>query len=300
MNELLEEIIIKIEQINPVHGKKLRKNFQHNDSALFLNAAAFLNKYSRYLRSIDKDLDYGIECYLKFVSDVVYEQVRFMETGQYSNQSFDEVYQRVYNNPEVMLYYMHGLLLSQILWQHHYKIFSFFSKTLPQFKNNIKSYLEIGGGHGLFISEAMQILDNEVSFELVDISQSSLDIAKKFIENEKVNFILQDIFTFKPEQKYDFITMGEILEHVEQPRALLTTANSLLTSDGTVFITVPTNAPAIDHIYLFRNAQEIRRIVETSGFKIVREVSAYAENVPIEKAEKLNISLMYGAFLKKT
>jgi 2-polyprenyl-3-methyl-5-hydroxy-6-metoxy-1,4-benzoquinol methylase len=230
---------------------------------------------------------------------MVYEQVRFAETGEYSNKSFTDVYQRVYSNPEVMLYHMHGLLLSQILWQQHYKMLSFFTETLPQFKDTIKSYLEIGGGHGLFISEALQILDSDVRFELIDVSQSSLDIANKFIESERVNSALQDIFCFKPKQKYDCIAMGEVLEHVEQPQVLLNIANNLLSANGTVFITVPANAPAIDHIYLFKNDREIREIINSAGFEILREISAFAENIPQEKAEQFKVPMMYGAFLKK-
>jgi 2-polyprenyl-3-methyl-5-hydroxy-6-metoxy-1,4-benzoquinol methylase len=299
MNELLQEIILKIEKINPMHGKKLKKNSRQSDPDYTRIAADFLDKYKRYLKSIGKDFDYAVECYLKVVSDMVYEQVRFMETGEYSNKSFKDVYRRVYNNPEVMLYHMHGLLLSQILWQQHYKTLSFFTETLPQFKDTIKSYLEIGGGHGFFISEALQILNKDASFALVDISQSSLDIAKKFIESSKVNYVLQDIFSFKSEQKYDFIAMGEILEHVEQPLALLNIANSLLSNNGIIFITVPANAPAIDHIYLFKNDGEIREIINSAGFEVLREIYAFAEDIPQEKAEKFKVPMMYGAFLKK-
>jgi len=299
MNELLQEIILKIEKINPMHGKKLKKNSRQSDPDYARTAGDFLDKYNRYLKSIGKDFDYAIECYLKVVSDMVYEQVRFAETGEYSNKSFTDVYQRVYSNPEVMLYHMHGLLLSQILWQQHYRMLSFFTENLPQFKDTIKSYLEIGGGHGLFVSEALQILDSEVRFELIDVSQSSLDMAKKFIANGKVNFILQDIFAYETTQHYDFIAMGEVLEHVEQPEALLRRVSSLLTDDGCVFITVPANAPAIDHIYLFKNEHEIRNLAEAAGFRIATEVTAYAEKVSREKAEKLKVPLLYGAFLKK-
>ena len=196
----------------------------------------------------------------------------FIETGEYSNKSFSDVYLRVYSNPDVMSYHMHGLLLSQILWQQHYEMFSFFSCTLPLFKDGIRSYLEIGGGHGLFVSEALELLNKEVYFELVDVSQSSLDMAKKFITNGKVNFVLQDIFAYETARHYDFIAMGEVLEHVEQPEALLRRVSNLLTDDGYVFITVPANAPAIDHIYLFKNEHEIRNLAEAAGFRIATEV----------------------------
>ena len=93
--------------------------------------------------------------------------------------------------------------------------------------------------------------------------------------------------------------MGEVLEHVEDPVALLTRLRTLLNDNGIIFITAPTNSPAIDHIYLFRNAQEIREVIGKANLTIVEDIGIYVEDVSIEVAEKLKITLMYGAFLKK-
>jgi 2-polyprenyl-3-methyl-5-hydroxy-6-metoxy-1,4-benzoquinol methylase len=295
----LEEVISKIEILEPRHGKKLRKNIKTLDLNYFTMVNSFIPKYKEFLKDVNKTLDFGIESYLRMSSDVMYEQIRFTETGKYSNSSFEEVNKIVYSNPEVMEYYMHGLLLSQILWTHHYKMFSFFTKYLPDYKNKIKNYLEVGGGHGLFISEAIKILNQNTGFDLVDISSGSINIAKKFIQNDKVNYILSDILKYKTDKKYDFITMGEVLEHVEEPLKLLNRLIELLDNKGHIYITVPANGPTIDHIYLFRNADEIRELLKNAGLKVVKEVSIYAEDVSQELAEELKITLMYGAFLEK-
>ena len=299
MDPLLEKIIAEIELRNPVHGKKLKKNLSGVDEDFFSRASLFLKKYERFVHSLGKDLDYGIECYLKMVSDVVYEQMRFVVTGEYSSKSFKDVQKRVYDNPEVMEYYMHGLMLSHFLWLHHYKTLSFFIQSLPRYRDTVRSYLEIGGGHGLYLEQVLEEFGDGVSFEVVDISESSLAMAQKFIDDQKVCFTLSDIYRFEPENHYDFIAMGEVLEHVEDPVRLLAKLHGLLTPRGHIFITAPTNAPAIDHIYLFRNVQEIREAINAAQLEVVDEISLCAEDIPLEKAEDLNITIVYGAFLKR-
>jgi 2-polyprenyl-3-methyl-5-hydroxy-6-metoxy-1,4-benzoquinol methylase len=299
MNKLLNDIVQKISILNPVHGKKLRKNLLDNADVMYLSRANdFLDKYINYLKSLDKDLDFGIDCYLKMVSDFTYEHIRFLETGQYSVKSFQDVQKRIYSNPDVMEYYINGVLLSQLLWKHHYSMFAFFSDSFPKYNKNIKNYLEVGGGHGLFISEAINYIGTEnVKLHFVDISNTSIDIAKNFICNDRVRFIKTDILAFSPEKKFDFITMGEVLEHVEQPLSLLLKLKDLLNTYGYIFITTPTNAPAIDHIYLFNNFDDVRSLIREAGFKIIEERITYAENVSEEEVEKFKITGMYGAFL---
>ena len=92
--------------------------------------------------------------------------------------------------------------------------------------------------------------------------------------------------------------MGEVLEHVENPRDLLTKVRSLMNKNGLLYITTPTNAPTIDHIHLFRNIDEIRRLLSNCGFKIVFEEIVPTENLPEEKIKKLKISEHYSSFLK--
>ena len=136
--------------------------------------------------------------------------------------------------------------------------------------------------------------------DLLDISKSSIDMARQFLNSDRVRYIQQDIFTFNPETKYDFITLGEVLEHVENPVNLLLAVAKLLSKDGKLFVTVPANAPSIDHIYLFNNADEIRDVIHAANFRIIDETTAYAEDVSKEKAEKFKVAMMYGAFLETT
>lgn len=298
MNLTLQSIIERIQQQDTLHAKKLKRNLKNLSSDYETKCNVFLEKYQNYLSSSNKSLENGVDNYLKMIADFMYEQLRFSETGKYSSTSFEEVNKRVYNNPEVMDYFMNGLLLSQVLWKHHYSIFSFFSQNFPKYKNNIYNYLEIGGGHGLFISEAINVLGNNTKFTLVDISPTSIEVSKKFIGAHPVEYVLSDIFKYETNTKYNFITMGEVIEHVEDPVALLNKLKELLAPNGVIFMTTPTNAPSIDHIYLFRNAQEVIDIIQKAGLEVIEDIKVYAEDLPEEMAIELKVTMMYGCFLK--
>ncbi len=269
------------------------------DQEYFDRADDFLLKYEKLLSNDSKTFDYAIDCYLQMLADVNFESMHFLETGEYTSKSFDEVNKRVYDNPEVMEYYMHGLLMSQFLWKQHYDILLWFNKVISNNAGNIKNYLEVGGGHGLYISEAIKIIGNDINYDLVDISKSSIAIAEKMISNENVKMMLTDIFEYFPAKKYDFITMGEVLEHVEDPVMLLQKLHTLLGENGKLIITTPTNAPAIDHIYLFKNADDIRNVISEAGFNIEEELCIYSEDVSPEIAEQFKISMMYAGVLVK-
>lgn len=295
----LDQIINLVSEKNPQHGKKLKKTLGVMETEFYDKADTFFAAYEKFATSQGKDFSYGVDSYLQMIADMMGEYLDFARTGEYSCKSFSDAFEKVYNNPDVMEGYMHGLLFSQFLWKHHYSILDFYSQNITSYGSDLKSYLEIGGGHGLYVSEAINKLGDSLNYNMLDISESSLDLAKMFIQSNNVNYILSDIFEFQSKDKFDFISMGEVLEHVEDPGKLLSVLNSLLSDNGVIFITVPTNAPAIDHIYLFRNAFEIEELIEAAGFTIDKSIGVYSEDVSPEKGERDGITMMYAAFLKK-
>jgi 2-polyprenyl-3-methyl-5-hydroxy-6-metoxy-1,4-benzoquinol methylase len=282
-----------------MHSKKLKKNMLFFDSRYDELADVFFAKYIQILAAEGKTLNYSIDCYLQMIADVNTETIEFLRTGKYTSSTFDEVNNRVYARPETMEYYMHGLLLSQFLWKHHYQMFDYFATTLSRYADHIKNYLEVGVGHGFYLSKALEVLGDKAMLTAVDISETSIELAKRFINDNRITYNLKNVFDFNDGEKHDFITLGEVLEHVEDPLGLLVKLNTLLSGDGVLFFTTPTNAPAIDHIYLFNNVEEIRHIVRSAGFRIASEMSFSSEDVSAEKAAKYKVAVLYGAFLKK-
>jgi len=295
----IELLLSKIEAKNPKHAIKLRNNLIDLRDEYFTLGNSFFKKYENYLHSINLTLDYSVKCYLKMLEDMIGERIKFIQNGTYSNTSFNEVEKMVYANPEVMTYHMHGLVLGQFLWFDQYERIKFFIENLQKYFQNSQKYLEIGGGHGLYINEATKLLQTTIQFDLIDISGSSLSLAKGILNTNRINYFHKNIFDFKNDDVYDFVTAGEVLEHMEEPIKLLIKIRDLLAETGVCYLTSPINSPMIDHIYLFNNEQEIRELIAKTGFEILQEKIVISEKIPPKIAYKYKVPVIYSAFIKK-
>lgn len=298
MKNFYSYIIGKIEKDNPMHAKKLAGSLSGFDDSYRQKFELFFHRYEQMLLKQNSTLNKAIEDYLRFCSDMMYEQINFIQTGKYSNTSFEEVNRNVYNKPEVMNYHMHGLLVSQFLWAHHYATFRFFSKLVLKYASSAKNIMEVGGGHGLYTNEILSQFKPPFSYSMVDISESSIALSKSFVDNNLIKYYLQDIYTFLPAEKFDFIVMGEVLEHVEDPISLMQKLHELGTADAIAFISTPCNAPSIDHIYLFRNSEEVKNVFSAAGWEVIEDIEVYSETKKVSK-KPIPIPMMYAAFIKK-
>ncbi len=299
MPNSLEIILQKIKEKNPDHASKLEANLSHLDEKYTHSAVIFFDQYRRYLIDNALSLDFGVACYLHMIEDMLQERLKFIREGKYSNASFEDVEKRIYGNSDIMTYHMHGLVLAQFLWFDQYERILFFKTHFQDYFTASDSYLEIGGGHGLYAFEAIHMFPKCKQFDLVDISQSSLDLAKGVLNTNAINFFHKNIFDFSNEEKYDFITMGEVLEHLENPLQMLEKIADLLTEKGVCYITTPINAPMIDHIYLFSNEAEIRQLFDEAGFTILKEKIVISEKITEKQAAKFKVPVMYAAFIQK-
>ncbi len=295
----LEGILAQIESQNPTHAQKLKANTEYLDVDYKARANDFYAQYDRFLRQNGYDLDYGVHCYLTMLGDMAAERMKFIRSGRYSSATFDEVEMCYYDKPEVMCYHMHGLAVAQFLWFDQYERFAFFSDHLQKCRHQVQTYLEIGGGHGLYCYEALKILDSSTTFELIDTSACSIELGKGIINNERVNFLQKNVLEYASDSTFDFITIGEVLEHVEEPLSLLTKLRELLGNAGLAFITTPVNAPMIDHIYLFNDVQEIRDMIQDAGLGIKQEKIVITEHVSQRYAEKFKIPVMFAALIQQ-
>src|SRR5258707_126360 len=131
----------------------------------------------------------------------------------------------VYSSLQVMRSYMVALALSYFLWPHHYRLYSFFLETIAARRGRVASYLEIGPGHGLFLAAALEELGAE-RYVGVDLSSVSLDMTRSMLrfsaEGRPMPSLLHaSVDDFAPSERFDFITMGEVIEHLDDPRPIL-------------------------------------------------------------------------------
>jgi 2-polyprenyl-3-methyl-5-hydroxy-6-metoxy-1,4-benzoquinol methylase len=298
-----------IYQKAPLQKKKLEEYLLNQTSSFFKEAEEFASQYTGYLNSQDIAVEYAVDAYLKMCNDMMRCQISFMRSGKYPVQVSTETFDNVYNNPEEMKSYMIGLAMSQFLWGSHYEIFSCLKLALQTYAKDIKSYLEIGPGHGLFLGQAVTTLEECNEYVVVDISPTSIEITKSIMDelydsNQAtqmldITYYNEDMLSLSLGQKYDFITMGEVIEHVSFPEKLLTQFCNLLTDNGKGFVSTCVNCPAIDHIYHFHSVDEIREMFSLCGFDILEERVCPVESLPMEEIVKRKITINYCAIVCK-
>jgi 2-polyprenyl-3-methyl-5-hydroxy-6-metoxy-1,4-benzoquinol methylase len=297
----INDVLDFIKEKDPLHYKKTKVNVDNNRKSNDREFFEFLTLLYNFFSLRKISANEAAASYLKMINDMRIEGLYFNKQGHYSCKTQRDAYIKVYSNPAVMSYYMDALLLSQILWTHHFKMLIYFQKMLaqPAFKSK-RSVLDIGPGHGFFSYLTLRELPDLGKIDIVDISDSSLAMTKTIIGDGggKISYYNRDVFDYGTIEKYDLIILGEVLEHLDEPLLILQQLSKLLTENGHLWITTPTNAPALDHVYLFRSKRDIEDLLVKAKFTIVDSHGMYAEDVKPEIAEKFKVSYLYGALLK--
>lgn len=300
-NQELNKLIDLIFSKNPLQKKRITKYFSEKADATFWDFCEDLSKtLNNGLLATDVDKQKAADAYIKMCKDFLSEQIKFKREGKYSCLDASVANTEVYGAPEVMRYYMVGLLISYMFWPNHYELFKFFEKYLPE--KNVKNYLEVGVGHGLFTSTILKKYPH-IKPTLVDISETSINTAKEVLTSfniniDNINFVHQDYLEAKFEEKFDFIIMGEVLEHVNDPARFMKKTKELLNPNGTIYLSTCANSPALDHVYRFYNAKDMRDMMIDNGFRIIDDLVLASENVPEEDWEKELVTINYCALLE--
>jgi ubiquinone/menaquinone biosynthesis C-methylase UbiE len=295
---LVSQLIEHISERNPVHGKHLDRVMPSVRGDEFAHLEAYLN----YCIGSGLSLSYLADCYLLLVADAVNELVHFQREGNYRYSTFAEVASHVYFSKEYMDQYMYGVAISLVFWSSHREMHRFFEKTLPL--NRTGTYLEIGPGHGRFLMSAME-RSAFTRFLGVDVSETSIAQTRAVIEHfhpapeGNVSLIVQDFHeTSLPAGSCDAIVMGEVLEHVEDPARFLAKIRELAASDAHIFITTCVNAPQIDHIYLFRSLEEVSKLINSQGLRIVSEAAVPYEGKTLDQCVRQALPINVAYVLK--
>ena len=291
----------KILEENPVHRKALEAAI----ALLSANEAELLEQYLSYCLGKGLTLDYLAESYLMIVMDTLREQMYFQQHKKYRYANFAEVAGHVYFDRDYMSKYMYGLAITAFFWPNHQAIMNFFRKTLP--RNRGGKYLEIGPGHGFFFMTAMERSSFD-EFEGIDISETSVGMTRDILafyragQNQKFSIVLKDFLKADmPVGSCDAIVMGEVLEHVERPDIFMRRIAELAADDAYIFITTCCNAPAVDHIYLFRKAAEVEKLFADSGLTVKENLILPMAGTSMEKclSENLPVNVAYVLEKKK-
>lgn len=289
-------LVEKILEENPVHRKVLESSVRQLTS----DEIGLLESYVSYCLEKGLTLDYLAESYVILLMDTFREQMYFQQHKKYRYSTFEEVANDVYFNQAYMSHYMYALALTLFFWPNHLGMFRFLKQTLPQNKKG--KYLEVGPGHGFFMTTAMETTAYD-SFTGVDISETSIDQTKALIAHyrsgkpgKKLQLKCMDFLTSDvPDSEFDAIVMGEVLEHVEQPAAFMKRVRAVAKDDAYIFITTCIDAPIKDHIYLFESTKQIADLFDECGLSIKSELFVPYEGKTLEEsfAKRLPVNVAY-------
>lgn len=265
----IEELTSQLVSVWPEHQKYISNSFADRDAALLDSteqiAAKILRLAGTNLEDFCKDYRWTCERLLE-------EELFFRRNGCYRFSSLSDVIDKVYNNKDYMHKYLNGLLLSQAIWHNHADVFDFYIRYyLPRLPSEAR-HLEVGPGHGLFLYFATQVR-NIKSVAGWDISQTAIDSTREALQalgvEKHVNLEVADIMCPPgSDVKFDSIVVSEVLEHIENPHNALLSLRKCLSDEGLLFVNVPVNSPAPDHIYLLKTPEESVELLEAAGYKV--------------------------------
>ena len=252
----------------PQHASAVAKNIGVHSA----RELALLDELASRIDTLSTNRAQLIADYRWMCEQVLKEEIHFRRTGSYRCKSLNESIERVYSDSVFMGKYLQGILLSQIFWSNHAKCYTFFGTNFLPLLGDPYDYLEVGPGHGLFVScVAKDARSRRVVG--VDVSEHSLSQTMAALRclgaNGKVELMRSDVIASPLEGAFDAIAISEVLEHMEQPYLALRKLRKSLRPGGLMFINFPINSPAPDHIYLLQHPDEVRSMIDQCGYRIV-------------------------------
>lgn len=288
----LSKVVDEVIRIWPEHRKYCETRFKNDDDAFLARTEEFA---TLALRNVGDQLERYVSDYRWMCERFHEEEIFFFREDRYRLSTFQQAYDEVYSNIEYMLRYVHGILISQIIWNTHAQAFDAFRQHyLPNVPAGA-SYLEVGPGHGFYLYFASRS-PNIANMEAWDVSPASIQETTEALQRmgvtRDIKLIEQDVLAAPTRhEEFDCATISEVLEHLEHPERALKSLHSALKPGGLIFINVPLNSPAPDHIYLWRSPDEFRAFVESHGFKVEHETLAPVGGYSVERALKYKVTI---------
>lgn len=283
-------------------AETLRTNHRFAADIVERSAALFGEQWAiefeRVLRALfpsAEAITAAVKGYAIFAMHSMRLQAVFERDRQYKAKTHEQASSEVYfNEKHMMQEYLPGLLLSHFLWPHHYRQLQFFDSAFVQTMRvaGATSFMEVGIGTGLYSSLLLRKLPSVRGIGL-DISPSSklfteAQVTALGVEN-RYHVELRDVTAVPMEPKTDWLVCVEVLEHLDDPVAFLRGLRRNMAPGACAFITAALNAAHADHIYLYRNADEVLAHLMEAGFTLEQffVAAAYkpsAPGVPVPQA----------------
>jgi 2-polyprenyl-3-methyl-5-hydroxy-6-metoxy-1,4-benzoquinol methylase len=245
------------------------------------NLSRFGDEWARELDALlarmfpdDTSFAQAVRGYCEFALDGMRLMKRFEKEHAYVAKTYAQAAAEVYHNRDYMLnLYLPGILLSNYLWPHHYRQMLFLKTSFLRDLHNSQEgfFYDVGIGTGFYSRYLLESAPGARGIGF-DISDFSIQYARKQLEayncQSRYQILKQNVITEPILDKAPFLISVEVLEHLEEPLPFLKALRGMLRPGGKAFITAAITAPNADHIYLYRNTEEVLVQLKEAGFKL--------------------------------
>ncbi len=276
--------------VTPDQQKFLRRRFEGLTASEIASLEELAGHMSALISGAETQYaeDYGWIC-----NTMLEEELFFRRHGHYRLSTFEDAFREVYSRKEYMSHYMNGLLMTQLWWSNHSQCMSFYQDRFLATNRPGYTHLEIGPGHGLFLYLAAA--DSQArSVRGWEISEASLAVTREALGRLGLSNLptleLQN-FLDGATGHFDSVVFSEVLEHMEHPREALLKLRNLLEPGGRLFLNIPINSPAPDHLFNPETTEGLERFVGEAGFNILDRAYFPATNQTLDAARKKNLTI---------
>lgn len=247
-----------------------------------------------------EDLGYNtFEQAKHYMVDYIKGMMKFLQKGSYSNGTYEEIQEAVYDNEEKMLnIYLPGLILAHAVTILVYtKCHLFFNEFLNKLKPGAAG-VDVGFGEGFYLLEILENIKDSKCYGF-DISTHSLKFAPRLfkqaeIDEKRYSLSIGDIRKKLPldDNSMDFAVIAEVIEHITNPENALNELARVLKKDGLLFLSTVKDSNHMDHITNFPSSEYVEEMIEKAGFKVIaKSIQRNQDDFPDSK--DISVGLAY-------
>lgn len=231
------------------------------------------------------------------------EQMHFYRTGGYRLSKIEDAIREVYSVPSIMEPYMNGLLISQFVWTNHTQANEMFVSDFLPLISDKENLMEVGPGHGMFLSMAALEAPN-AALHAWDISDTSLDATVAILRELGITQHIETkacdlVSSTLPQNCFDAIVCSEVLEHTDQPDMAIKNLTNALKVGGKMFLNVPVNSPAPDHLTLWRHPDEVEKYYKSTNLTLEVFECFPGTGLTLDRAIKQKADITCAGILSK-
>lgn len=220
-----------------------------------------------YAKINNDNMDYIGKIYNDYYLNYIDLQNEFNKTGKYKYNTYKEL--DTILDSSFHKNYIYILLLSFLTTSYRYEMMNYISSCMNKLlKENEENGLEIGFGTGIDLATRLNYFKSYDIFEINEYSQIMFNLLYRNINSIKFN---KAFYTFDDEDKYSFVQLIELMEHLETPKEYIDFTHKTLKRGGYLIFTTAVNMANIDHIYLFNNLHSVRKLIDNDKWDIIEE-----------------------------